>query len=79
MVSGNLLYDSGNSNWGSVITERGGKGWEVGGRSKREGTHVHLWLIHVGVWQKATQYYETIILQLKINFKNLSKYFGSIS
>ena len=51
----------------------------MGGRSKRDGTHVHLWLIHVGVWQKATQYYETIILQLKINFKNLSKYFGSIS
>ena len=27
----NLLYDSGNSNWGSVTTYRGGKCWEVGG------------------------------------------------
>ena len=43
---GNLLYDSGNSNWGSVITKKGGNGWEVGRRFKREGTYVHLWLIH---------------------------------
>ena len=72
MVSGNLWYGSGNSNWGSVITQRGGEGWEVGGREvqDREGTHVHLCLIHVDVWQKATRYYEAIILQLKINFKN---------
>ena len=26
------------------------------GRLKREGTYVYLWLIHVGVWQKPTQY-----------------------
>ena len=26
-----------------------------------------LWLIHVDVWQKLTQYCRTIILQLKIN------------
>ena len=43
---GNLLYHSGNSNWGSVITERGGNGGRVGGRLTREGTYVHLWLIH---------------------------------
>ena len=30
-VSGNLLNDSGNSNWGSGTTERGGREWEVGG------------------------------------------------
>ena len=42
-------------------------GREVGGRFKREGTYAHLWLIHVDVWQKPTQYYKTIILQLKIN------------
>ena len=36
-------------------------------RFKRKGTHVYLWLIHVDVWQKPTQYYEAIILQLKIN------------
>ena len=27
----------------------GGNGWEVGGRFKREGTYVHLWLIHPDV------------------------------
>ena len=42
-------------------------GWEVGGRFKREETYVHLWLIRVDVWQKPTQYYKAIILQLKIN------------
>ena len=42
-------------------------GWEVGGRFKREGTYVYLWLIHVDVWQKPTQYCKVITLQLKIN------------
>ena len=27
-------------------------GWEVGGKLKRKGTHVSLWLTHVDVWQK---------------------------
>ena len=40
-------------------------GWEVGGSFKREGTYVYLWLIHVDVWQKPTQFCEAIILQLK--------------
>ena len=31
-------------------------GREVEGRFKREGTYVYLWLIHVGVWQRPTQY-----------------------
>ena len=39
---------------------------EVGGKLKREGTYVSLWLIHVDVWQKPAQYYKAIILQLKI-------------
>ena len=47
------------------------EGWDgVGGRRqrfRRKGTYVYLWLIHVDVWQKPTQYYEAIILQLKIN------------
>ena len=36
---------------------------------------MYLWLIHVDVWQKPTQYCKTIILQLKINnfFKKLKK------
>ena len=41
--------------------------WKVGGRFKREGTYVYLWLIHVDAWQKPTQYCKAIILQLKIN------------
>ena len=41
IASGNSLYDSRNSNWGSVITKRCGKGWEVGGRLNRAGTYVH--------------------------------------
>ena len=32
----------------------GGVGRQVGGRLKSEGTWVHLWLIHVDVWQKPT-------------------------
>ena len=39
----------------------------------REGTYVYLWLIHVDVWQKPTQYYKPIILQLKIFFKKLKE------
>ena len=42
------------------------EGWEevgVGRRFRREGTHVYLWLIHVVVWQKPTQYCKAIFLQ----------------
>ena len=42
-------------------------GREIGGRFRREGTYVYLWLVHVDVWQKPTQYFKAIILQLKIN------------
>ena len=34
----------------------GGMGWEVGGRLKRERMCVYLWLTHVDVWQKPSQY-----------------------
>ena len=37
------------------------------GSFKREGTYVCLWLIHVDIRQKPTQYCEAIILQLKIS------------
>ena len=30
---------------------------------------VYIWLIHVDVWQKPTQYYKASILQLKKIFK----------
>ena len=45
-------------------------GWEVGGGrweggSRGKGYMYILWLIHVDVWQKLTQYCKAIILQLK--------------
>ena len=40
----------------------------VGGR--REGTYVCPWLTHAAIWQKPTQYYKALILQLKINNLN---------
>ena len=61
-ASGNLLYDSESSSWGSVTT------WGAMGREggfKRGGTHVYLWPIHVAVWQKPTQYCKAIISQLR--------------
>ena len=33
----------------------------------KQGIYVYLWLIHIDVWQKPTQYCKAIILQLKIN------------
>ena len=42
--------------------------WGVGERFKREGPYVYLWLVHIDVWQKPTQYCKAIILQFKINF-----------
>ena len=43
--------------WGVMGREvGGGSGW---------GAHVHLWLIHVNVWQKPLQYCKIISLQLK--------------
>ena len=41
----------------------------VRGSFRREGTYVYLWLIHIAIGQKPTQYCEAIILQLKINLK----------
>ena len=55
------------AHWQPRRVGRGGKGWEVGGRFKMEGTYVYLWLTHVVVWQKPTQYCKAIILQLKTN------------
>ena len=41
----------------------------MGGRLRREGTYIYLWLIHVVMWQRPIQYHKAIILQLNINFK----------
>ena len=38
-----------------------------GGREVQEGGDIYLWMIHVDVWRKPTQYCKAIILQLKIN------------
>ena len=43
----------------------------VGGRLKKEGIYVYLQLIHTVVWEKPTQQFKAIILQLNINKKNL--------
>ena len=48
-ANANLLNGSGNSNRGSVSISRGGMGREMGGRFKRKGIYVYLWLIHVEV------------------------------
>ena len=40
-------------------------GREMGGRFRREGIYVYLWLIHVEVWEKTTEFCKAIILQLK--------------
>ena len=67
IASGNLLYDSEKSN---LVLCDNIEEWDgVEGRFKREGTYVCLWLIHVDVLQKLTQYCKAIILQLKIKRK----------
>ena len=51
------------------------KGMGGGKEFQERETCVQLWLIHVTVWQKPSQYCETIILQLKINKKFLKTAF----
>ena len=52
--------------------------WEMGGRLKREGIYVCLWLIHEDVWQKSAQYCKVIILQLKNQKLNRSVAQGTL-
>ena len=57
--------------WCSELTP--GTLWQprgVGGRFKREGTYIYLWLIPIDIWQKPTQYCKAIIFQLKQIKKN---------
>ena len=57
------------------------EGWDAvgdGRRFKRVGTYVYLWLIHVHVSQKATQYCKAIILQLKIFCCSVTKSLPSL-
>ena len=41
----------------------------MGRRVKREGTYIYIWMTHIDVWQKPTQFCKAIILQLKNKFK----------
>ena len=50
-----------------LTTWRAGRGWEVRRAFKSEGTYVHLWLIHVDIWQKSNQYCKAVTSQLNIN------------
>ena len=43
------------------------KGKREGGRFKREGMYVCLWLVHVDVWQKPTPHCKATSLQFKID------------
>jgi len=55
----------GTQSWCSGTTLRDRVGREMGGGLRIGGTPVYLWLIHVDVWQKPSQYCKVIILQLK--------------
>ena len=48
-------------------------GQEMGGRFKREGISVYIWLIHVEVSQKMTKFYKAINLKLKKKNKKKKK------
>ena len=49
------------------------EGWNGVGGSKRRGIYIYLWLFHVVVWEKPTQHYKAIILQLKVKKKKKKK------
>ena len=48
---------------GLCINLEGWNGREMGGRFKKEGIYVYLWLIHVEVWQETAKFCKAIILQ----------------
>ena len=66
MTSASSMHEAGHSK--PVLWQKPeGWGGEGSGRGVQDGeTHVHPWLIHVNVWQKQPQYYQKIILQLKL-------------
>ena len=43
----------------------------MGGSFKREGTYVYLWLIHVDVWQKPSQYHNYLPIKNSVVTKQL--------
>ena len=56
----------------SVITSRDGVGREVG-VFRIQGTHVHLWSIHIDVWQKQPQYLQLKQASLRNTYVQISK------
>ena len=68
-ASGNLLYDAGSSSQ-VFCDNREGRDGEEGGR---EGTYVYLWLIHVDVWQKPTQYCNYPPIKNRIKFLKMKE------
>ena len=66
MASASLMHEAGHP---KPVLWDNPEGWdgEGGGREIQDGgTHVHLWVIHVNIWQKPPQYCKEIILQLKL-------------
>ena len=72
-ASRNVLCDTGSSTPCSETTSRGGMEREMGGELRRDGTYAYAWHIHVDLWQKPTQYYKAIILQLKKIVNTISR------
>ena len=48
---------------GNSVTTYREVGWEEERSFKTEEIYSYLWLIHVDIWQKPTQYCDTMILQ----------------
>ena len=63
----NLTGLTGSTNPVLCDNQGGGVGWKVEGGSRGGETYICLWLIHIDIWQKLTQYCKAIILQLKVN------------
>ena len=62
MTSASSMHEAGHS---KLVLWDKPEGWdgERGGRGRRvqdRGTYVHLWLIHVNVWQKSLQHCKVI-------------------
>ena len=58
----------GTQSWCSLTTRTDGVGREEVRGFSGEGTHVCLWVIHVDLWQKPSQYCKVIICQLNESF-----------
>ena len=66
MTSASWMHEAGHSQVELSDNPEGYDGEGDGRGIQDGGTHVYLWLIHVDVWQKPSQYCKVIILRLKI-------------